>query len=278
MSPPPDVLLVARTDSGSPARHASHFHLFPKLPPEIKREIHAVAIHDLVERMIAGVRYGRVHGAFGKALYEYALVLDVDIIRRVVLPFVALSKEGLLSSFLRKAPLVPGIASAVVILDIDGNSMLQTFDWDAFVKARKQLRRLEQLLLRNLRMGNTDVDIVASNLIYFAIRGCQLTYSTLATAISAVPSFNARSNIIDGVDGHVATIFRRTFEQIELGAKSDEEGRAYALILSRVVSVGGLTVRGIEEGWVLGGAGMGLTVFACLYGSRAWTASPSNHC
>lgn len=80
-----------------------------------------------------------------------------------------------------------------------------------------------------------------------------MLYTSLTTASAAVTSFNGRSNTISGVHDHVTTVFAQTFEQIELAAMSQQESRAYALILSRVAAVESLALRGVEAGCKLRG-------------------------
>ncbi|KIY65047.1 hypothetical protein CYLTODRAFT_424664, partial [Cylindrobasidium torrendii FP15055 ss-10] len=237
-----------------------------KLPVELKRAITADAIGPIIDNLRDEIDSGKRSGTLAAALYDW-IILDVNFIRQTVLESVEITEARLLSSFLREAPALNGVATSIVILNIDCRTMLFCWRWETFVSARKSFLRLRQLALAGVKVGPSEIGLVVKGLDHLSFIDCTIAYATLAIALAGVPSFNASGNKISQRDAQSDEPFVRAFELIELAAATETESGAYAQLLSRVHRVDRLYLRGIKRGWKLGDGGwLHVVKCTCLYG------------
>ncbi|KIY65107.1 hypothetical protein CYLTODRAFT_456605 [Cylindrobasidium torrendii FP15055 ss-10] len=248
-------------------RASSCFHRYMDLAVELRQEISMYAVHALLDDLRVQLECGRIHGTLSAAIYKYAGALELNVIRRVLLSSVVFAEDHHLRMFLRDVPVYNGIASAVVVLNIDVKTMRGGLNWKDFLVARRYMRRLDELAFSGVIIpDNKSMRTVVAGLQHLSLIYCTLGYQELAAALDGVPSFNARDNTITGTVNHVHQLLSQDFQHIELAAMSSQESFAYSLILSRVNRTQHLSLRGIRSGWSLGGNWDSVESCACLYG------------
>ncbi|KIY65094.1 hypothetical protein CYLTODRAFT_424627, partial [Cylindrobasidium torrendii FP15055 ss-10] len=211
------------------------------------------------------------------AIYEYATVLDLNVIRRVLLANVSVSSDDTIIPFLRDVQLFSGLASAVVKLTINTGYSAVGFDKSVFLAARKYMLRLSELELSRMDLDQEFLTGIAPGLSRLTLLFCKFTRSALAVAASLVPSLRASCNTILNVERRMPydlaspyTSFDKHFDALDLIATSRTESIVYAQLLARVCSVTRLDVRGIANGWNLGGGWDSVEDYTCVYGLPAF--------
>ncbi|KIY65093.1 hypothetical protein CYLTODRAFT_466542 [Cylindrobasidium torrendii FP15055 ss-10] len=243
----------------------SSFTLYSHLPVELQREITILAVQDAIARFVDDIKHKRTTRTLSNLIYDFAVVLDRDVIRHLMLSNVAMKSDIMLASFLYEVTDKPGIASAVTALTIDGSTLIQPLAWDSFVQAKQCMNRLTQMTLVNVRVAPPNIKGIVAGIQHLSLIRCHISFINLNEAFGGLTSFIGRSNTIYEVETYSGKPFLSGFTKVEFDATTSEEREAYCSLLARLPSVSQLDLRGIGKGWDGGDGWKYIVSLTCLH-------------
>ncbi|KIY68586.1 hypothetical protein CYLTODRAFT_489607 [Cylindrobasidium torrendii FP15055 ss-10] len=240
--------------------------LYSGLPDDVKLEIIDWTIVLLHKSLLSQVHHPQFTGTAAAAMFNnYLWAFGARLVRRAVLHRIYIDDTQHMASFLRKVVDTRQVATSVVEITLDGETM--SLDWRAFANARKCMLNLQLLSLDDLVVSRQYVKSVTCGLKSLRMRRCQMTTRTLSYALRGVGSFEARWNVftgpVDNIEGEFA------FNKLVLASKSDNERDVYRRALCLVKAVTILDVDSMDEGWILGSDWSTVINFRCIDGPPA---------
>ncbi|KIY65095.1 hypothetical protein CYLTODRAFT_74852 [Cylindrobasidium torrendii FP15055 ss-10] len=252
---------------------ASRFELYTHLPPELRAKISKLALDDIICKVKADRRNRNTRASLSSILYAFATTLDVDVIRHIVLETVRFRDSDNLYACLRKIPKTPGLATAITQLKLYGTNMTTTVDWDLMAIARRYMHRLTTLKLTGVVLDTSRTRDIVTGLALIVLERCQFTNTVLFEIMSCVQSIVCKDNRITLNTENVDRPLSKSFDLIEVEAKSPRERCVYRQILAVVQSVKKLRVSGIGRGWIID-SWEAVDVLVCKYGMPAKFNAP----